>query len=284
MSKKNAEQYNCLECDFTCCRLYNWNLHVLTRKHENRTNRTKKMQKNAETIETRFICERCNKEYKARNSLWYHQQKCNTGKESIIQRILNDNQELRNFIIEQSKINTDLVNKALDRGNNITNHINNENKSFNINLFLNEECKDAMNFSDFIKSIEVSREDLENNAQLGFVDGFSKILIENLKQLGRTERPIHCTDIKRETMYIKDEDKWTREEDTTKINRAIQEVTRKSMRTLLDWKEENPDYEDMDSRFSNLCIVIQQNSMARDEYLPKVAKAVAKEVSLSPVR
>jgi hypothetical protein len=158
---------------------------------------------------------------------------------------------------------------------------NNQTNKFNINLFLNEQCKDAMNFSDFIKNIAVSREDLENNAQLGFVDGVSKILIESLKQLDQTERPIHCTDIKRETMYIKDDDKWNKEEDSSKLNKAIQEVTRKSMISLLDWKEENPDYKDRDSAFSERCIVIQQQSMAahnRDTFFPKVAKLVAKEV------
>jgi hypothetical protein len=150
-------------------------------------------------------------------------------------------------------------------------------------MYLNEQCKNAINFSDFIKNIEVSREDLENNAQLGFVNGVSKILIDSLKQLDKTERPIHCTDVKRETMYIKDEDKWNKEEDSSKLNKAIQEVTRKSMGTLMNWKEENPDYKDRDSEFSNRCIVIQQQSMAahnRETYYPKVVKAIAKEVTI----
>jgi len=286
MTEKTADKYYCEICDFKCCKLSNWNSHLLTRKHESRTNRTKKAAETAEPTEQKFACERCNKEYKARNSLWYHQQKCKPGNESMIQRLLNENQELRNFIIEQSKINTDLINKALESNKttviNQTNTQNN-NQKFNINMFLNEECKDAINFSDFIKSIEVSREDLENNAQLGFVNGVSKILIESLKQLDRTERPIHCTDIKRETMYIKDEDKWNKEEDSSKLNKAIQEVTRKSMGTLMNWKEENPDYKDRDSEFSNRCIVIQQQSMAahnRDTYYPKVVKAIAKEVTI----
>ena len=122
---------------------------------------------------------------------------------------------------------------------------------------------------------------MENNAQLGFVDGVSKILIESLKQLSVTERPIHCTDIKRETMYIKDDGKWNKEEDSSKLNSVIQEVTRKGLRTLLNWKDENPDYKDRDSEFSNRCIVIQQQSMAahnRDTYYPKVIRAIAKEV------
>jgi hypothetical protein len=227
---------------------------------------------------------------------------------SIISQLLNQNNELKNFIIEQAtehkKETAEIVNKVIEQANEhkkdtleivnkviesnqktVINQINNQNNNqkFNINVFLNEQCKNAINFSDFIKNIEVSREDLENNAQLGFVDGVSKILIESLKQLDRSERPIHCTDVKRETMYIKDDNKWNKEEDSTKLNRAIQEVTRKSMISLLDWKEENPDYKDRDSEFSSRCIVIQQQSMAahnRATYFPKVIKALAKEVAV----
>ena len=231
---------------------------------------------------------------------------------TIISQLLNQNNELKNFIIEQAtehkKETAEIVNKVIEQANehkkdtleivnkvietskpsnntihgNVNNNNNHTNK-FNINVFLNEQCKNAMNFSDFIKNLEVTREDLENNAQLGFVGGVSKIIIDSLKQMNRYERPIHCTDIKRETMYIKDDNKWTKEEDSTKINKVIQEVTRKSMRTLLDWKAENPDDKDRDSAFSERCIVIQQQSMAaynRDTYYPKVIKAIAKEVTI----
>jgi hypothetical protein len=190
--------------------------------------------------------------------------------------------------MELVKNSTDVQKQVLElcksgttNNNNTINANINNNQKFNINVFLNEQCKDAINFSDFIKNIEVSREDLENNAQLGFVNGVSKILIDSLKQLDRSERPIHCTDVKRETMYIKDDDKWNKEEDSSKLNKAIQEVTRKSMGTLMNWKEENPDYKDRDSDFSSRCIVIQQQSMAahnRETYYPKVVKAVAREV------
>ena len=284
MTEKNADTYMCKECDFVCFKLSNWNIHLTTRKHESRINRTIKRVENAETT---FICDRCNKEYKARNSLWYHRRKCKPGNESIIRNLINDNKELRNFIMEQSKLHVDLVNKVLETNKpTVTNNTitqNNNNQKLNINVFLNEQCKDAMNFSDFVKSIEVSREDLENNAQLGFVSGISKILLDNLRQLSINKRPIHCTDLKRETMYIKDDNKWTKEEDCKKLNGAIQTITQKSTRTLLNWKAENPDYKDNDSEFSTRCIVIQRNSMAgydRETYYPKVIRAIAKEVTI----
>jgi hypothetical protein len=302
MSQKLAENYKCVACDYICCKKSDMAKHEMTRKHQSRTNRTQNI------AELKLTCEYCNKEYKARNSLWYHERKCKVERQNektleqekspyleIINKLLSDNMELKNFIIEQSKATSDTMNKVIEQNADIMNKaietnkttvINqtnnqNNNQKFNINVFLNEQCKDAINFSDFIKSIEVSREDLENNAQLGFVNGVSKILIDSLKQLDRSERPIHCTDVKRETMYIKDDDKWSKEEDSTKLNKAIQEVTRKSMGTLMNWKEENPDYKDRDSEFSERCIVIQQQSMAahnRDTYFPKVVKAIAKEV------
>jgi hypothetical protein len=286
-----SNEFECKKCDYICNSQSLWRQHLNTRKHN----------KHSDEIE-KNVCA-CGSIYKTRSGLWKHEKKCvppkidtNIDYKELVNQLLTDNRELRNFIIEQSKItadtmnkviehNTDIMNKAIDNNKptviNQTNTQNNNNQKFNIHMYLNEECKNAMNFSDFIKSIEVSREDLENNAQLGFVSGVSKILIESLKQLGQTERPIHCTDVKRETMYIKDEDKWSKEEDNSKLNKAIQEVTRKSMGTLMNWKDENPDYKDRDSEFSGRCIVIQQNSMAahnRDTYYPKVAKAIAKEV------
>ena len=277
---ENAEDFYCKYCDFRCCKLSDWTRHTLTRKHQNRTILNEKTPKNATSS---YACKKCNKSYKARNSLWYHESKCKDN-----QRLLSDNLELRNFIIEQSKLTAELVNKALETCkntntsivNNNNNNNSNSNNKFNINLFLNEQCKDAFNFTEFVKNIEISYQDLENNAQLGFVQGISKIFMDNLKQLGINERPIHCTDVKRETMYIKDENKWTKEVDDSKLQKAIQTVSYKSMGKLMEWKQENPDYQDIDSEFSKRCLDIQRQTLAgsdRDTYYPKVIHILAKE-------
>ena len=279
---ENADSFFCKECDFRCCKMSNWTTHTLTRKHQNRTLLNEKMPNNATAS---YACKKCNKSYKARNSLWYHESKCKDN-----QCLLSDNIELRNFIIEQSKLTAELVNKALETCKNTNNNIvnsnnnstinNNNTNKFNINLFLNEQCKDAFNFTEFVKNIEISYQDLENNAQLGFVQGISKIFMDNLKQLGINERPIHCTDMKRETMYIKDENKWTKEVDDSKLQKAIQTVSYKSMGKLMEWKQENPDYQDMDSEFSKRCLDMQRQSLAgcdRDTYYPKVIHILAKE-------
>ena len=291
-------KFRCDLCDYSTSKKYNWTDHINTVKHKRLYLPRNHERKPAVTFECSLCsieCSHLSILNRHKNTKLHKKAAENAGNDNSL---IKENHDLRNFIIEQSKVYTENMNKILAQNADIMNKVieccktttqttinqtnnNNQTNKFNINVFLSEQCKDAINFSDFIKSIEVTREDLENNARLGFVDGVSKILIEHLKLLNQTERPIHCTDIKRETMYIKDEDKWTREEDSTKFNKAIQEVTRKSMISLLDWKEENPDYKDRDSAFSDRCIVIQQQSMAahnRDTYFPKVARAVAKEV------
>ena len=147
------------------------------------------------------------------------------------------------------------------------------------NLFLNDKCKDAINFSDFIDRIEISHDDLENNRELGFVNGVTKILMDNLNTMNLYERPIHCTDTKRETLYIKDADEWKKEDGGVKLESAIQEVSRKSIRSLIDWKNENPDYDDLDSDFSKKCIEIQQQSCGsvnKTKTYPKIIQNIAR--------
>jgi hypothetical protein len=319
----------CESCNYECSKQSLFEKHLLTKKHlEN--------QKVSKLLPLK--CESCNYECSKQSLFEKHLlTKKHLGNKKvskilpehdskpsgldytmIITQLLNQNSELKNFIIEQAnehkketaeifnkvieqtnehkketveivnehkKETLEIVNKVIEQTKIINNNtINNNSKAFNINMYLNEQCKDAMNFSDFINGIEVSHEDLENNAQLGFVGGVSKILIDNLKMMNRNERPIHCTDVKRETMYIKDDNKWTKEENDSKLRSAIQEITRKSISSLMAWKRGNPESDDMDSAFSGRCIVIQQQSMAgynREVYYPKVIHAIAREVFVS---
>jgi len=317
----------CKKCDVTCSKTNDWNRHILTAKHKKHDISDEKVSKvsafsacepcgykcNKESLWNKHIltakhlknvsgievvghsCDICNRMYKCYSSLWSHKKKCvKADPTTIIDKILAENQELRTFMIEQSKEysrvlseqrkeTSEIMNKVLELSkpaNMTINNTNNNNNKFNINLFLNEQCKDAFNFTEFVNNIKISYQDLENNAQLGFVQGISKIFMDNLKQLDISERPIHCTDIKRETMYIKDEDKWTKEVDDSKLQKAIQTVSYKSMGKLMEWKQENPDYQDADSEFSKRCLDMQRQSLAgseREVYYPKVIHALAKE-------
>ena len=168
---------------------------------------------------------------------------------------------------------------------NNNNTINN-NQKFNINVFLNERCKNAINFSDFIDNIQLSHEDLENNAQLGFVQGMTKIITDHLNQLTLYERPLHCADKKRETLYIRDEDAWNKEKEKAKqkIFEGIQEVSRKGIQELMEWKHNNPEYDNIDSDFSKLCMSMQKETLAgenREKYYKKVLNNIQNNIHLS---
>ena len=297
LNKNSDKKFYCDICNYTC----KYNSYFI--KHLN-TNKHKMILEHEPNIKIKnYNCKKCNKEYEKYNSLWQHERYCKNiiikeeimvgekeetskleiiSNNDIINRLIQENQELRIFMTEQSKefmkTITDLTKNNYTNNQTVNGNVNNN--KFNINVFLNEKCKDAMNFSDFIENIEVSHEDLENNAQLGFANGISKIIIDNLKQLSIYERPLHCSDVKRETMYIKDENKWEKEEDTKKLSNAIRQVSRKSMATLSIWKEENPEHQDLDSEFSNKCITMTQQSIAgtnRDVLYPKIIRNLAKE-------
>ena len=286
---KNPPKFLCEICDYSTCKQKDYNKHILTRKHLYRTNLEQKIPKNP-----LFICN-CGKSYTARNSLWYHKKKCKylaesgnieqntiikdepTDYKEMVLHVLNDMKEQRKEFIEELKKKDEIMMEMVGK-------VGTTNNNLNINMFLNDRCKNAINFSDFIDNIQISQHDLENNAQLGFVNGITKILMDNLKQLTLYERPIHCTDIKRETLYIKDSDKWEKEESDKKLEGGIQEVSRKSIGSLLKWKRENPEYENIDSEFSNKCIIMQQQSIAGDKkdlYYSKVIHNIARENSIN---
>ena len=216
----------------------------------------------------------------------------------VINKMLVENKELRNFFVGQTqeliKVMVEQNTKMIESNKNNVSSVSNNNTSniihgnvnnhrFNINFFLNEKCKDAINLPEFIENIEVSHMDLENNAQLGFVDGISKIILDNMKQLSVYERPIHCTDTKRETLYVKYDNKWTKEDSEEKLNKAIQNVSYKGIGVLNEWKESNPEYQDINSEFSERCLIMTKNTMAgynRDSFYPKIIKNISKETVL----
>ncbi len=296
-SERETSEFVCKKCDYVCSKKQHYKQHCNTAKHKKQFVNSQATENNENSS---LCCENCKKQYVDRSGLWRHKKKCivtnNNNNTPIIERLLTDNQELRNFIMEQTRLYTTNMNEIVEKNaeilskvvetckpinnNNNTTINNNNNQRFNINVFLNEQCKDAINFSDFVKNIQISYEDLENNAQLGFVNGISKIFMDNLKQLDVNERPIHCTDVKRETMYIKDDNTWTKQADDEKLQKAIQTVSYRSMGKLAEWKNENPEYKDCNSEFSQKCLDIQRQTLAGSErgvYYPKVIHALARE-------
>ena len=297
-TSKNENDFYCKKCNYKCSKLSLWKKHINTKKHLG--NFSDVSLKKVSTAKEKYECKFCAKSYLNYSSFWSHQKSCseksrdsinnkivpseeNKDYVSLINNLIEENKDLKNFVIEQSKDTKQMLDKVIDMKPQQTINNTMNNNKFNVNVFLHEQCKNAVNLREFINGIQISHEDLENNAQLGFVDGISKIFLDNLKQLSVFERPIHCTDIKREIMYIRDEDTWNKEEDNRKLKSAIQEVSWKSMKELNDWKGTNPEYDDIDSDFSNKCIVIHQGSNAgenRDTYYPKVIKTLAREIAI----
>jgi len=258
-TSKNIKNFYCEFCDFSCCKKGDWNRHIIRPKHINLTNSNKFVtEKTSISIN---ICDICSKEYKSRNGLWNHKKKCKEEKYQPIQQssmittelvmeLIKDNKEMKQIILEQNNTINSLVKNGT---NNITNSLNNNNnKTFNLQFFLNETCKDAMNIMDFVESIKLQLSDLEKIGEIGYTQGISNIITTNLKALDITQRPVHCTDKKRETMYIKDEDKWEKEDDNkTNLRKAIKSVANKNIKLLPQFREKNPDYKNSSSKISD---------------------------------
>jgi hypothetical protein len=189
-----------------------------------------------------MVCE-CGKYFNHRQNLWKHKQKCSEPTKSMSQTdlinfLLKENQEFKQLIIDQSAKMLELA--AIPKTTNTTMHCNNNN-SFNLNLFLNEKCKDAMNIGDFINSFQIQSSDFEDMGKLGYIQGISNIFIKKLNDLDETARPLHCSDIKRETLYIKDNNVWDKDIKRDKMKQAIADIAHKNVKYIPIWTKENPD-------------------------------------------
>jgi hypothetical protein len=294
---KNAYKYLCNTCDFKCCKDSDWERHILSRKHlkddKMMTNDDNFTPKNAD-LSKNYVCE-CGKYYSYRQGLWKHKQICSEIKQNYEQE--SGLKMLTNLVLDVVKQNKELVNqnseltnKIVDickvgQMNSITNsNINSHNKTFNINVFLNETCKDAMNITDFVDSLKLQLSDLESVGRLGFVEGISNIIVKNLKEMDVHKRPVHCSDSKREVMYIKDEDKWEKEnENKNKLRKVIKKVASKNQRLLPEFKKQHPDCGNYHSKFSDQYnkLVVESMGGAGDNDLEKedkIIRKIAKEV------
>jgi hypothetical protein len=269
-----------------------------------------------------LYCKKCNKIYKTRGGLWKHSQNCSKETNDIISvpsnekkmpenekkmpenenrdvngimSILKENQDFKNMMIEQTNEYKNIITNQnamiLDLINNNKNTITNNittnktvNNQFNLNLFLNETCRDAMNINEFIENIQIQTKELENVGNNGYVTGITDIILSRLKQLDISKRPLHCTDIKRETLYIKDDNEWNRDtEEKTKIKTMITKIAKKNLKQIPVWREQNPECKEPENEKYDFCIKIMRNSLGEigDEQIKlddKIIKNIAKQV------
>jgi len=303
VNEKNADYAklrHCYFCDFSCCKQSDYERHILTRKHKKRSisNDLSMIgnEKNALYAENekKFVCEFCNKSYKDNSGLWRHKKKCKEEKcededakkdNDLVLMLLKENQEFKQLIIEQNKQNNEMQKQMLELVQKPTTTIhgnNNCNNKFNLNVFLNEKCKDAMNIMDFVDSLKLTLQDLEKTAEVGYVKGITNIIVNGLNQLDVCKRPIHCSDLKRETLYIKDNDAWEKEnEEKQKITRAIKHISIKNAKQVGEWTRENKGYNDSSCKKNDKYLkIISEANGGEPEEINKIISNVSSKVTI----
>ena len=316
---EKPDMYHCDKCDYTTSRKFNYIKHIKTDKHKSLLlgdvqQNVHFSTPDATSDKTTYRCLNCNRKYMAQRSLWRHSKNCQapggvqsssttTDKTpveimtSAMLEMFKTNQEqmmqMIGAVLLAVKSNTSIdttqepsnntahhTNNNLTVNGNMTNMNNMNNKTFNINMFLNEQCKDAMNMTEFVQTIELDTDDMKDVGKHGFVKGISKIFIENLEKTDVTKRPIHCSDIKREILYIKDDDKWERENiKSQKIVNAVRVVEKKNVDLINKWAKEHPECENSDTRANSIYMTLSRHGFdGDDDNVTKVIKNIAHNV------
>lgn len=302
--EKRGAAFCCNLCDYRTGREYNFNRHVLTACPQKRG----AARSSEEQPEEKFYCNYCNYETIRADNYRRHITSIKHGKivENMEKPRVIDDDFLKNLIIENMKMTaniveqqgkqieannvlmtkmTDIVNHKTETNNmlNVTNTKTINNQRFNLNFFLNENCKDALNIDDFIESIKITLNDLEQTAQLGYIDGITKIINDKIRETGVKKRPYHCTDEKREIVYVKDNNVWEKEKPhKPRIKKMISTVINKNFEQLSEYKEDNPDCQDLTTikgeEYLNMMIQVNGgNQQEREQKQDKIIKNILKE-------
>lgn len=296
---ESSKKIICQICDYITCRKSQYARHVLTRKHTEMAKYLHNTDEFSTKTATKIYKCMCGKEYNHRQSLFSHKKKCtaiNTticvieeqkdlpddaiNNSSLILELIKQNDEFKYLLLEQNNKLMDMCENGVAVQNNT--NINSHNKTFNLNMFLNEDCKDAMNLTDFVDSLQFQLSDLEKVGELGYVTGLSNFIIRNLKALDIHKRPVHCSDAKRETIFIKEADKWEKENDENeKLHKAIKTIANKNIRLIPKWREKYPECAHSDScksdQYNNIIIHSLDTNKNSN---PKIIKNIAKEVKI----
>ena len=306
-----SNKFYCKKCDYVTSRKNNMNAHLLSAKHQKTTPDNNISAKNNDISATfsKYCCKKCDKKYNDRAGLWRHNKKCVTEnevvdesndesedelndesnllkKDNMIKYLLKENADFKSLIMELVK--KEFINNSINTNNtNNTVNSNNNINSFNLNLFLNDTCKGAMNMSEFVDTIAIQMCDLENFAHMDYADGVSRILFKNLNNLDKTQRPIHCTDLKRETVYIKENNCWTKETDEKpNLKSAIRLIAFKNIKHINEWVKEHPGCRDPTTKQNVKYNKIVMNSMSggtvqeQQDNIEKIVKNVTKAVTI----
>ena len=310
LQKSCDKKFKCPDCDYSTSRKSSFDKHLFTLKHikvangnllelQKLQNDTEKLRLVAKSCDnTVFSCEFCDKEFAHRAGLWKHKKNCVNQNQcqtniavhpstqittELVMELIKDNKEMKQIILEQHNTINNLVKNGITNNINTNTNCMNNNKTFNLQLFLNETCKDAMNINDFVDSIKVQLSDLEKFGEIGYVENLSNIITTNLKALDITERPVHCTDKKRETIYIKDDNKWEKEDDNrSKLRKAIKKIASKNYKLLPEYREKYPGCQYAESKYSDrynkMVVEAMGGAGNEDEKEDKIIRNISKNV------
>ena len=291
---KTSYKFYCETCDYGTCKKFNFDVHCCSIKHKNNVSETNGNGLLAKTCNTKNVCDICEKNFQNRSGLWKHKKKCKNEESNDVLDILSD----KNIILELIKSNTETQKQMLEMANKIgsnncnnTNTNSNNNTHFNLQFFLNETCKDALNLTDFVEQFKLQLSDLDMVGRVGYTEGMSKLFIKNLNELDVHKRPIHCSDLKRETLYVKDKDTWEKENsENVKLKQAIKKVEHKNIKQIPQWKEENPTADDTETKkhmeYQNILLEVMGGSTLEDDNKKheKIIKNIAKEVAIEKTK
>ena len=305
LSPKIAKYFNCEICDYQCSKQSDWKKHTLTHKHINRTNLNYLEQKNSTNSQKIFVCE-CGKEYSARNSLWYHKKKCsivqeeeilNTNttqptynntdvdKELLIKMFLKNQDVMEGILLK----NQDFMEKMMEIMPQIGNQINNNshnttNNQFNIQMFLNEHCKNAMNLTDFIESLPITAETYEHTTEYGLTKSITKMMVNGLSELDILQRPIHCTDASRKTLYVKENDTWEKDNELLHVLKGIRELSLKQRINIHKWQDANEGWavkDDLQTKITMLVSKVMTDIDDDEKETRKIISAISRNTYLT---
>jgi len=259
---KNANDFHCDNCNFVCFKNSDFKRHLTTAKH--------KMMTNDDNITPKTHTCICGKEFKYRQGLHRHKKSCvhintydsNDSNDNTYNNIKHDSCVIIELIKQNQELQKQLLDAVKYNGSHIENQSitnNNNNQKFNLNFFLNDTCKDAMNMSDFIENMNVQFEDIENIGRNGYVAGMTDLIISRIKNLDVTKRPMHCTDMKRETVYIKDNDVWEKDANNAKLHKMIGCIAHQNYGIIPAWRDKYPDSTNAETPKFEFCITMMRN-------------------------
>jgi len=279
-------EYKCIECNYFTDRRSKFERHLQTKKHLSNINKNidnNKTEKICNGVSNYYHCE-CGKKYKFKQGLFKHKKICFNHEdlkqhitEDSIVKLVSENNKIKDLLIEQQK---QIVEQQKQIGNLIPkvgdtiNNTHNIKQKFNINIFLNEQCKDAINMNDFIQQLQLTLNNLDTTKSKGLTDGLTNIFIENMNKLSLYQRPLHCTDIKRDTLYIKDNNNWEKDTDKTKIKNAIKDINKHHFKLISEWMEQNPDFKDNEEKQEYFAHLLRECGSNIEEISDKVIKKI----------